>query len=121
LVIELEGLRWPDASMRDYFAEEFEVWQESQAEDYDAGGFVLPVAPDRLHKANISGGGPYGFRLPDGCADASFVGEVAKPFVAYLNETFRHGGFPYAASGDSQWRIKQSLAQGLLPPSPRDA
>lgn len=57
------------------------------------------MAPDRLHKANISGGAPYGFRLPDACADAVFVGEVAMPFVDYLNLVFENGGFPGPATG----------------------
>jgi hypothetical protein len=58
LVIELEGTRYPDASIRDHFAGEYEAWQDWTADDPDAGGFVLPLAPDRLHKANISGGFP---------------------------------------------------------------
>jgi hypothetical protein len=114
LVVELEGLRWPEASTRDYFDGELVAWVETSAEDADAGGFVLPVAPDRLHKANVSGGAPYGFRLPDGCADALFVGEVAMPFVAYLNWVFKHGGFPGVAPGEGQWQLKQALADGLL-------
>jgi hypothetical protein len=42
------------------------------------------VAPDRLHKQNVSGGPPYGFILPDGCADGLFTAEVILPFVSYL-------------------------------------
>jgi hypothetical protein len=114
LVIELEGARYPDASIRDYFDGEYEAWQECSADDEDAAGFVLPVAPDRLHKANVSGGAPYGVRLPDGTAEGLFVGEVAMPFVAYLNLAFRHGGFPGSVSGDQQWMIKKALAAGLL-------
>lgn len=114
LVIELEGTRYPEASVRDYYESELDAWRDWSAENADAGGFVLPVAPDRLHKANISGGGPYGFRLPDATAEGLFVGEVAMPFVSYLNWTFRHGGFPGQASGEQQWSVKQSLASGLL-------
>lgn len=73
-----------------------------------------PVAPDRLHKANVSGGAPYGVRLPDGTAEGLFVGEVAMPFVAYLNLVFRHGGFPASVPGDQQWMIKRALTAGLL-------
>lgn len=114
LVLEVEGSRYPGASMRDHFESEFEAWQEWSNEGED-GGFVLAVAPDRLHKANVSGGEPYGFPLPDGTAEGLFVGEVAMPFVAYLNLVFRHGGFPGQAPGDQQWRVKQALADGLLP------
>jgi hypothetical protein len=114
LVIELEGTRNPDASIRDYYQGELDAWREWSTEDAEGGGFVLPVAPDRLHKANVSGGGPYGFRLPDATAEGLFVGEVAMPFVSYLNWVFRHGGFPGDAPGDQQWKVKQSLADGLL-------
>ena len=58
LVIEVEGSRYSTACIRDYFASELEAWQEWSAEDSDAGTFVLPLAPDRLHKENVSGGGP---------------------------------------------------------------
>lgn len=114
LVIELEGTRYPEFSVREYFEGEFAAWKEWSTDDPGAGPFVLPVAPDRLHKANISGGGPYGFRLPDATAEGLFIGEVAMPFVSYLNGVFRHGGFPGYAPGDQQWMVKQSLANGLL-------
>lgn len=92
------------------------AWQDWSADDpAAAGGFVLPVSPDRLHKANVSGGGPYGFRVPDGCAEGIFVAEVAMPFVAYLNRVFAAGGFPGPAGDHAQWRIKDDLARGLLP------
>jgi len=78
--------------------------------------FVLPLAPDRLHKDNLSGGGPpYGIVLPDGCADGLFAGETTMPFVSYLNGVFRNGGFPWPAASDSRWRVKQALAKDLLP------
>jgi hypothetical protein len=114
LVIELEGTRHPESSIRDYYQAELGEWEEWAAEDPEAGGFVLPVAPDRLHKANISGGEPYGFRVPEATAEGPFVGEVAMPFVAYLNGVFRHGGFPGPAPGEHQWSVKRGLADGLL-------
>lgn len=77
-------------------------------------GFVLPPAPDRLHKANISGAGPYGVRLPDATAEGLFVGEVAMPFVAYLNWVFQNGGFPGPATGAEKWKVKKALTDGLL-------
>jgi hypothetical protein len=33
------------------------------------------MAPDRLHKENVSGGTPYGIVLPDACADGLFVAD----------------------------------------------
>jgi hypothetical protein len=116
LVIEVEGARYSTASIRDYFARELEAWQEWSAEVSDAGTFVLPLAPDRLHKENVSGGEPYGIILPDGCADGLFVGETTMPFVSYLNWVFRHGGFPWPTeSAESQWRVTHALAKDLLP------
>jgi hypothetical protein len=116
LVVELEYSGYPGASAQVYYEGEFQAWQEWSSEDPSgAGGFVLPVAPDRLHKANISGGLPYGFRVPDACAEGIFVGEVATPFVAYLNWVFASGGFPGPSSSDAQWSIKRDLANELLP------
>ncbi|HCU95032.1 MAG TPA: hypothetical protein DHU96_20920 [Actinobacteria bacterium] len=81
----------------------------------EAGPFVLPLAPDRLHKENVSGGPPYGIILPDACVDGLFIGETTMPFVSYLNRVFRNGGFPWPTASDSQWRVKQALAKDLLP------
>jgi hypothetical protein len=113
LVIEIEGSRYPGHSMRDYFEEEAAMWREAVLDGDTA--FVLPVAPDRLHKANISGGSPYGFVLPDHSVDATFAWDRELPFVEYLNDVFRNGGFPAAASSNEGQGVQQSLARGLLP------
>lgn len=116
LVIEIEGSHYPDASIEEYFADEVAGHEESlSGSGDDPVPFVLPLAPDRLHKENVSGGPPYGIVLPDGCVDGLFVAEVAMPFVAYLNWVFRNGGFPAATTSPSQWKIRRSLAEGLLP------
>jgi hypothetical protein len=108
LVLEVEGARYPGASVRDFYLGEHGAW----ADEPDGRGFVLPLAPDRLHKANVSGGGPYGVRLPDATAEGLFVGEVAMPFVAYLNHVFDHGGFPGPTPGGGL--LRRSLATDLL-------
>jgi hypothetical protein len=55
----------------------------------------LDLAPDRYHKANISGGSPYGIELPYLGADPIFMHEEhGLPFVDYLRLAFRWGGFP---------------------------
>jgi hypothetical protein len=55
----------------------------------------LDLAPDYLHKANISGGAPYGIELPHLGADPIFINEEhGLPFVEYLRLAFRWGGFP---------------------------
>ncbi|MFD7659423.1 hypothetical protein ACFV4N_36060 [Actinosynnema sp. NPDC059797] len=117
LVIEVEGSRHPgDSSMRDYVDDEWAGWREEHEEDpANAGLFVLPLAPDRLHKDNTSGGPPYGVVLPDGCADGLFSWETTMPFVSYLNWVFREGGFPWWSGEDEQWSVRRRLARDLLP------
>lgn len=114
LVIQLEGSHYADVSIRDHVADEYEEWRKWSAEEpREAREFILEVAPDRLTKANISGGAPYGFYLPDGCADGLFQAEADMPFVQYLNLVFANGGFPAASTG--HWMLKRELAKGLLP------
>jgi len=115
LVIEVEGSRYPSSPIRDYFDVEFEAWREGSSDHPDDRSFVLPLAPDRLHKENVSGGPPYGIVLPDGCVDGLFEGETSMPFVAYLNWVFRNGGFPWPTGSLNQWRVKSALAKDLLP------
>jgi hypothetical protein len=116
LVIEVEGARYPGESMKDHFDAEHEAHQRWASESTeDVGPFVLPVAPDRLHKDNVSGGPPYGIVVPDGCADGMFAGEGMMPFVSYLNTVFRSGGFPGCAASSAPWAVRRSLAQDLLP------
>jgi hypothetical protein len=75
----------------------FEEWEDAcsgvDAELIDP--FHLDLAPDYLHKADISGGAPYGIELPFAGADPVFVNEAHElPFVDYLRLAFRWGGFP---------------------------
>jgi hypothetical protein len=124
LVIELEGSRHPGQSIRGYYEEEFRAWRERAGPGPGAGPFTLDVAPDRLHKDNISGGAPYGIIVPDPGADGRFAGEEGDdpvPFVSYLNDAFAHGGFPYGeypwlpGPGSSEVQVKRSLSQDLWP------
>ena len=114
LVIELEGTRYPGLSIFNFFVSEYEAWVEESAQDSAVGAFVLPVAPDRLHKANVSGGVPYGFRIPDAGADAVFVAEGDLSFVSYLNLLFDNGGFAAWPSGVEVQRLRTPLTDGLL-------
>jgi hypothetical protein len=114
-VFEVEGSRYPDTSYADYFADELDAHRDMSNGNNDGGPFVLPLAPDRLHKANVSGGPPYGLVLPDGCAEGLFVAETTMPLVSYLNWVFRSGGFPGPTSSQVAWELKQRLAQDLLP------
>ncbi len=61
---------------------------------FDDEPFRLTLAPDWLHKADISGG-VYAMTLPNAAADALFEGEPhATTLVGYLRVAFRWGGFP---------------------------
>jgi hypothetical protein len=115
LVIQVEGSHYPDASMRAHYEGEWEQWEEWTEDDPDAGPFELDLAPDRLHKENVSGGAPYGIRVPDGCADGLFVAETTMPFVSYLSWVFGRGGFPWHTGTANEWRVTKALAKDLLP------
>ncbi len=57
--------------------------------------FQIELAADVYHKANYSGGGPYGILIPFHGADPLFDGEEHNlPFIDYLRLAFRWAGFP---------------------------
>ena len=64
--------------------------------NFEAPKFFAGLAPDDLHKDNVSGGDPYGLYLPNPAADFTLVYERHDlPFVAYLRlAILRWGGFP---------------------------
>ena len=99
----------------------FDEW-EDQHKDVDpeiAGPFRLDLAPDRLHKANISGGAPYGIELPFHGVDPIFENEGRElPFVDYLRLCFRWAGFPMLEKhGDREDVLKwvKTLGKDLEP------
>jgi hypothetical protein len=114
LVIEVEGSLYADDPIRNYFEESHESWQEYRDMYSASSQFVLPLAPDSLHKQNISGGDPYGIILPDGCADGLFAGATVLPFVSYLNQVFASGGFLSPTASAEQVRVTDALARDLL-------
>lgn len=111
LVVEIAGTRYPGSDVRAFLLDEREQWQEYA----DGAPFQLPIAPDHLHKDNVSGGPPYGVVLPDACADAHVVTDVGMPFVSYLRRVFDHGGFPRWTGDERQGAVTRSLAAGLRP------
>jgi len=65
LVIEVEGSSVPDTSVEQYLEEEYQGWAElSEDNPGEAVSFELPLAPDSLTKADVSGG-IYRMPLPD--------------------------------------------------------
>lgn len=91
----------------------------------DEGHTRLDIAPDSMHKANFSGGGPMRITLPDPAADAPLVSDDwnGMYFVSYLRECFRWGGFPGLRNDRSTpWHdpaesfgVVAWLKDGLLP------
>lgn len=68
--------------------------EEASSEMADEGDGGLILAPDDLHKSNVSGGEPYEIGVPDAAADARVLNERHDLlFVDYLRLCFRFGGF----------------------------
>lgn len=99
----------------------FEEWEEQRDQpDPDlVDPFRLELAPDYLHKANISGGAPYSIILPFFGADPVFAYERHHlPFIDYLRLSFRWAGFPGLEEfGDDPdvHRFVRKFGEGLEP------
>ena len=80
----------------EWLTNEREEWsQRKETWAYDPGPFCFGIAPDDIHKANLSGGMPYEMLADRLRADAIVVNERhGLPFVAYLRLCFEWGGFP---------------------------
>lgn len=105
---------------------DLEDWQ-ADAES-DRGAFLLPIAPDVLHKDNVSGGSPYGFELPCRSVDGPLAHEWHETtFVDYLRlSILEYGGFPGVSAENPAANRRapisaavrghlDSLRRGLLP------
>jgi hypothetical protein len=93
-----------------------EAIEECQERMEDEGEAFIAIAPDDLHKADISGGAPYEIAVPDLCADAELLNEHHRLlFVDYLRLCFRFGGFPGYEGYDRGVPPEiESLREGLL-------
>ncbi len=117
--VSLVGLA-PDGGMPDYADP---LWVEgpaigladlADAEFSDDEGFFCPIAPDLLHKDNVSGGSSYAVSLPDGGFDALVRDEWhGIDFIPYLRTAILDwGGFPGLSEENPQhgWRRNQVAA-----------
>lgn len=92
-------------------------WLQDTEEDEDGPGRFAALAPDELHKDNVSGGDPYGVRLPDPAADFPFLDERhGLLFVPYLRlAVLRWGGFPGLDGRAVRFEPLAGLVDGLEP------
>jgi len=90
---------------------------ESDPADPESGKWYLSLSPDPEGKYFISGGGQIGIHVPNDTADAEFIDLL--PFVEYLRNCFRWGGFPglrdYLGPMDAISEDLSSLTRDLLP------
>jgi hypothetical protein len=91
------------------------AWLENVVEEGEDK--EIAIAPDALHKSNVSGGGPYVIAVPAPGADAPLDQEPHDVnFVEYLRIAFAWGGFPGWEEADSV--LPEELAglrDGLIP------
>lgn len=81
----------------------------------EADQLIIALAPDDLHKDNISGSDPYGVQLPNPAADFLFTDERHELlFVPYLRMSIlRWGGFPGLDGRGIHFEPLDQLVAGL--------
>jgi hypothetical protein len=88
----------------DHVLLEHEEWLAERGDPLNDGpsSFELPLAPDYLHKADVSGGPPYALVVPNPAADGLLLWERHQTtLVSYLRIAFAAGGMPgYGVSPD---------------------
>jgi hypothetical protein len=109
----------------EYVLSEYEAWEADRGADWDRGEFEVDIAPDYLHKADVSGGPPYSVAVPNEGADGLLLWERHQTtFANYLRICFRWGGFPGWDRGSLDGWAKPptpppslltELAESLLP------
>jgi hypothetical protein len=89
---------------------EYGLSELREREPDEEGDFMCGLAPDFLHKDNVSGGPEYAIALPNSSADATFEEEWRGiGFVPYLRVAILEwGGFPGLSQDSVQekWRRK---------------
>lgn len=97
------------------------VCNEALVDELDEGGQTVAsycLAPDALHKANVSGGdGPH-IDFGQAGMDAPLRGDDwnGVPFITYLRTVFAWGGFPgLSAEANPPRALLASLCEGLQP------
>ena len=85
---------WPlDDNPAPFYADQAD-WEDDEV---TGPPYALPIAPDATLKAKQSGGGSPEVLFPNPAADAPLLGDdywEGTPFVTFLRQSFRWGGFP---------------------------
>jgi hypothetical protein len=96
----------------DYVASEHELWLSDKGTEWERGPvFEVELAPDYLHKANVSGGAPYSVAVPNEGVDGFLLWERHQTtFVNYLRIAFTTAGMPGWQRGPAlldDWALPQ--------------
>jgi hypothetical protein len=92
-----------------------EYGEDEEDEDEEGAPSAITIAPDDLHKANVSGGSPYTMAFPDARADGELLDERhGLFFVEYLRLCFEFGGFPGYEGRGTRPQELLALAEGLV-------
>ena len=107
----------PDPLMVYGIEDAIECVESGYGEDEDGERKMYVVAPDALHKANVSGGEAYMIALPAAVADAGVEEEPhGVNFVEYLRIAIVWGGFPgWEQAGADRPAELQALRRDLIP------
>jgi hypothetical protein len=113
-----------DPLVIEYFdpVKQYKSWKWNRDEFGDdyldcIGPFRLEVAPDELHKAALSGGGPYSMACDVPTVDAVLLEQRhCACLVPYLKIAFDWGGFPgFECYPDAPLEFINNLKRDLLP------
>lgn len=108
----------------DFILSEHASWEEDQGTAWDRGPFVIDIAPDYLHKANVSGGAPYAVAPSTGADGLVLFERHQTTFTNYLRIAFSWAGLPgwdprparrWATPNEPAPPVLQSIAAQLLP------
>lgn len=99
-----------------YVLGEREAWELDRGTEWDRGPFVIDLAPDYLHKGNVSGGAPYSIAVTGQGVDGYVLWERHQTtFVNYLRLAFQWAGMPgFAFSSVDMPSELHAIADQLL-------
>lgn len=93
-----------------YALDDLALYLSEKAErDKHDDPYVVPIAPDYFHKADVSGGSPYAIAVPAEADDPPMLNTpVAETFLQHIESALVFGGFPGLADcHDHTWPIER--------------